>query len=102
MCNPVAAVIGTVASALTQRNAAKKAASAQDAATRQATEAANKQAADADMAFNKANGKQANVQGMSSENEMAAKGGASGTMLTGPMGVDPKSLLLGKTTLLGG
>lgn len=29
------------------------------------------------------------------------KGGASPTMLTGPAGVDPNSLLLGKNTLLG-
>jgi hypothetical protein len=29
-------------------------------------------------------------------------GGAGGTMLTGPMGVDPSQLTLGRTTLLGG
>ena len=33
---------------------------------------------------------------------MAGKAGQSGTMLTGPQGVDPSSLLLGKSSLLGG
>ena len=32
----------------------------------------------------------------------AAKGGPASTMLTGPGGVDPNSLSLGKTSLLGG
>jgi hypothetical protein len=36
-----------------------------------------------------------------SQNQMNAKGGQSGTMLTGATGVDPNSLLLGKKTLLG-
>lgn len=32
----------------------------------------------------------------------AAKGGPSSTMLTGPSGIDPSALTLGKSTLLGG
>ena len=31
----------------------------------------------------------------------SAMGGAGGTMLTGPTGVDPNALALGKSTLLG-
>lgn len=63
---------------------------------------ADKSAFDADTAMNRANGKQPDVNGLQSRNAMDAKGGISGTMLTGPQGVDPKTLLLGKTTLLGG
>ena len=33
---------------------------------------------------------------------MSGKAGASGTMLTGPGGIDPNALQLGKSTLLGG
>jgi hypothetical protein len=35
-------------------------------------------------------------------NVLAGKAGQSGTMLTGPQGVDPTQLTLGKQTLLGG
>ena len=114
MCDPVTATV--VAGALGfvgQQQAASKAANAQNQATQQAattatqTAAANKDAATAaasaaDMANNKANGKQPDVAGLMSQNALNAKGGISGTMLTGPQGVDPQTLLLGKTTLLGG
>lgn len=63
---------------------------------------AKKTATAADEANNKANQKRANSSALLSSNEMAAKAGQSGTMLTGPTGVDPSALQLGKTTLLGG
>lgn len=63
---------------------------------------AKKTAEQADQANNKANQKRANSSALLSSNQMAAKGGQSGTMLTGPNGVDPSALQLGKTTLLGG
>ena len=86
---------------------AQKSASEQAAKTATDTAAANKlyaekSAFDADTAMNRANGKQPDVGSLQSKNALDAKGGVSGTMLTGPQGVDPKSLLLGKTTLLGG
>lgn len=56
----------------------------------------------ADEANNKANQKRANSSSLLSSNQQAAKAGQSGTMLTGPSGVDPSVLQLGKTTLLGG
>lgn len=56
----------------------------------------------ADQAFNKANGKRPNMASIFGANAAAAKGGLSGTMLTGPQGIDSGNLLLGKTTLLGG
>ena len=74
---------------------------AQKDAQAQALANAKTQADQADQANNRANGKQPDVNGLSSANSMAAKGGQSGTMLTGATGVDPKTLLLGKTTLLG-
>jgi len=57
--------------------------------------------ASADMERNRLNPKKANASGVMSGIQQAAKGGASGTMLTGPSGVDPSALQLGKSTLLG-
>lgn len=56
----------------------------------------------ADQAMNRANPKRANTNAALAQAEQAAKGGPSGTMLTGPTGVDQASLSLGKSTLLGG
>lgn len=101
MCAPAAIpwIMGAmVANQYVQGEDAKK---AQQQASQQAQVAATKAADQADQANNAANQKQPDVQGMQSANQMAAKGGVSGTMLTGPQGIDPKSLLLGKTTLLG-
>lgn len=67
-------------------------------AKNRAKEAAKKQEEE----FNRLNGKRPNVGAMASQNEMDAKAGVSGTLLTGPSGVDPNQLLLGRTTLLGG
>jgi hypothetical protein len=74
----------------------------QKQANQQAKDAATKQADLADQANNRANGKTPDLMGLSSQNALDAKGGIGSTMLTGPQGIDPKSLLLGKTTLLGG
>lgn len=89
------------ASALKSVSGANSAAKAQDRATAQAAAQAKATADAADQAFNKANGKQPNVQGLYNDNVAAGKGGVSGTLLTGPQGIDPKTLLLGKSTLLG-
>ena len=119
MCDPVtlglalgasaesAAALGTsaflgAAGIGVQAYGASKAADAQKQSTEQATAAAAATASAADQANNRANGKQPDIMGLSAANSLTAKGGQSGTMLTGPQGVDPKTLLLGKTTLLGG
>jgi hypothetical protein len=81
---------------------ASKGLTAQQRETEMARESANKQASAADQAFNKANGKSPDISSMLSENVLNAKGGQSGTMLTGSSGVDPSTLLLGRKTLLGG
>lgn len=82
---------------------------AQGEANNKAQEAAKQQQANAEKTqtmqqeqINKANARKPDVAAMLSGNEQAAKGGASGTMLTGPQGVDPSSLALSKNTLLGG
>lgn len=83
--------------------------SAQADANRKAQEAANQQKANADKtqkmqeeSVNRANAKRPDIGALLSSNQQAGKGGASGTMLTGPQGVDPNSLALSKNTLLGG
>ena len=57
---------------------------------------------DAERATNRANAKTPDVAAMMAANALAGSSGQSGTMLTGPGGVDPSMLTLGKSTLLGG
>lgn len=107
MCDVATAAMAVLGaySAHSQSQQASKALDAQKTASDQATTQAKATAEAAtkanDEATNRANPKAADLTAMSSSNALAAKGGASGTMLTGPQGVDPSTLLLGKTTLLG-
>lgn len=78
-----------------------KAASAQKDATAEATKQAKITADASTEATNKANQKKPDSMAALAANQGMAKGGAAGTMLTGPTGVDPAALQLGKTTLLG-
>lgn len=55
-----------------------------------------------EQATNKANAKMPNTDAMFAQNQIAGQQGPSSTMLTGPMGVDPSSLSLGKNSLVGG
>lgn len=55
-----------------------------------------------DQANNKANAHGPNTDAMFAANQQAGQAGPSGTMLTGPSGVDPNSLSLGQNTLIGG
>ena len=119
MCDPVslgtllgasagsAAAVGTAAyigagSLALQASSANKQAGATRKASDQATASAKATADAAALANDQANKKQPDAMGLYSNNERAAKGGPSGTMITGPQGVDPTTLLLGKATLLGG
>lgn len=68
----------------------------------QAKAAAEKQAKQAEMDANRANQKQPDTSALLSAAQQSGKSGASGTMLTGPSGIDASSLSLGKTTLLVG
>ena len=94
----VAGVAGTMAySAYTSNQASKR----QAAAQREATTQAEKQAAQAEREFNRANAKKPNVGAIVAANQQASLTGQAGTMLTGPQGIDPTKLELGKNTLLG-
>lgn len=91
----VAGVAGTVYNGIEQSKNAKSAAAT-------ATANAKKTAADSERATNAAGAKAPDVAALLSGAEAAAKGGAGSTMLTGPSGIDPSALKLGKSTLLGG
>ena len=59
------------------------------------------QAAASQEAVNRANQKMPDVGAIMSAAQQAARSGVSSTMLTGPTGIDPTSMQLGKKTLLG-
>lgn len=67
----------------------------------QSKAAADKTAAQADQQFNQQNMKKPDTSAILSAAQQSGKMGAAGTMLTGPQGVDPTQLQLGKSTLLG-
>jgi Flp pilus assembly protein TadB len=73
----------------------------QDAAQMQALQQSEKQRQTSEQAMNRANQRTPNVRGIMEGAMQQAAGGPSGTMLTGPMGVDPSALALGRSTLLG-
>lgn len=66
-----------------------------------AANAADEQASAQEQQFNKLNGKTPDAMAMAAENIQAGKNGPSGTLLTGPKGIDPSKLTLGRNTLLG-
>lgn len=94
----VAAVAGAGISYMNgqeQKSAIKKSAS-------QSQSAADKLYSQQDQANNKANARGPDTNALLAANAQEAQAGQSGTMLTGPMGVDPNQLALGKNTVLGG
>lgn len=93
-----AAILGAVVSGV---QGAKQAGAAKDAA-RQSQSASDKLYAQQEQQNNKANARGPDTEALLAANAQEGQAGASGTMLTGPLGVDPNSLSLGKNTLLGG
>lgn len=93
-----AAVLGAVVSGVQGAKQAKQAKSASNAAQANS----DKLYAQQDQENNRRNARGPNVDSLFAQNEIDGQQGASGTMLTGPMGVDPNSLSLGKNTVLGG
>ena len=93
-----AAAVAGVAVAYNNGQEQKKAA---ERAAQQAEANAKKQEKAADEATNRANQKRANPMAAIDAATQAGKAGVSGTMLTGPQGIDPAMLSLGKNTLLG-
>ena len=91
------AVLGAGTSMDAQRKARNQAEEAATQAKQQADEAAKQQQAQAEQQFNRQNPRQASASMLNA----GSRGGASSTMLTGPQGVDPGALTLGKSSLLG-
>ena len=88
------AVLGAGTSMDAQRKAKNQAEDAGRQAEQQAQQAAQQASQQADQQFNRANQRRPDA--------MPVPAGAGGsTMLTGPQGIDPGALPLGKSTLLG-
>jgi hypothetical protein len=101
----VAAVVGTtyaVYSGEEAKKTQKQAMQRQEVAQTQQLEQAKEVAATSQQNINKANQRRPDTKAVMADAEMAGTGGGSGTMLTGPQGIDPQQLALGKNTLLGG
>lgn len=84
-----------------QKSAAEKAAKQAEQNAAKQEQAADQATNQANQATNQANQKKPNTAWILDAAAQAGKAGASGTMLTGPQGVDPSALTLGKNTLLG-
>lgn len=100
-----AAVAGTAYSVVAGEDAKKQQKKAMESQERaQAQQLAQTQAQQrrSEMAMNAANRRQPDVGGIMERAGQQAGGGPSSTMLTGPGGVDPTQLSLGRSTLLGG
>ena len=80
----------------------ERSATAQKRSQRQALADSRAAAQSADEANNRANQKRPNANAILASAQQAAKGGMGGTLLTGPQGVNPGGMSLGKSTLLGG
>jgi len=91
----------TIASGEDAKKKQAQALSRQESAQVQAVKAAESQRMTSEMAINQANRKKPDVSSIMQAAGESASGGAAGTMLTGPTGVNPNALSLGKTTLLG-
>lgn len=96
----VMAVAAVAGAAISYQNGQEQKKSAEKAAS-QAQANAQKQEKAADEATNRTNTKRADTGAALDSATQAGKAGASGTMLTGPQGIDPAALNLGKNTLLG-
>ena len=80
----------------------EKAMQEQKRAQDQAAAQAESQSRKSEYAMNAANRRMPDMSSIMANAAKGAAGGPSGTMLTGPGGVDPNALALGKNTLLGG
>lgn len=96
----VAAVAAVAGAGVAYQNGQDQKKAAENSAN-QAQANALKQEKAADQATNRANQKKPDTSAILDAATQAGKAGASGTMLTGPQGIDPNLLNLGKSTLLG-
>lgn len=97
----ITAVAAVVVSAGVSYYNGQQQATANKKAMAQAQANADRQAKQAEEDMNRANQKKPDTSAILAAAQQSGKAGASGTMLTGPQGVDPSALSLGKSTLLG-
>lgn len=97
-----ASIGGAIGGGMDQKDKAKKDEKQAKSAAVQAQKNADAAAKQADEDFNRANQKRPDTNAILAAAQDSVRGGTSGTMLTGAQGVDPETLKLGKTTLLGG
>ena len=91
-----------VKSANDQRKVQRQALEDQRKANERAESRAMAEKQRSEQEYNRANRQNVDVESALDASELSAQQGASGTLLTGSMGVDPNTLNLGQNTLLGG
>jgi len=82
--------------------AQKKAMKQQEQAQTEAAAQARSQQRQSEIAMSAANRRKPNIAAIMDNAAEGSMGGPSGTMLTGPTGVNPQDLQLGRSSLLGG
>lgn len=105
IASAAAGIAGTAYSVVAGQDAKKKQGEAmrnQEAAQKTAAEQAQSQQRRSEMTQNAAMRRTPDTASIMERAGQAAGGGPSSTMLTGPGGVDPNALSLGRNTLLGG
>ena len=91
-----------VKSANDQRKVQRQALEDQRKANERAESRAMAEKQRSEQEYNRANRQNVDVESALDASELSAQQGASGTLLTGSMGVDPNQLNLSQNTLLGG
>lgn len=97
-----AALVVSAYGAYSSNQNAKKSQKMQEVAQQEAKQQAEKQEKASDQALNAANMKSPDIGGLLAAAASGNRSGQTSTMLTGPSGIDPNKLKLGKSTLLGG
>ena len=98
----VGSTFEAVKSANDQRKVQRQALEDQRKANERAESRAMAEKQRSEQEYNRANRQNVDVESSLDAAELSAQQGASGTLLTGNMGVDPDQLNLGQNTLLGG
>ena len=98
----IGTTIASVSAANEQRKIQKKQQEQQQRANEQALTRAEEEKQRSEMEYNRANRQNVDVESALDASKLSTKQGASGTLLTGSMGVNPEELDTSKNTLLGG
>ena len=98
----VGSTVVAIQSANQQRKIQQQALEDQRQANERAEPRAKAEQQRSEQEYNRANRQNVDVASAMDASELSAQQGASGTLLTGSMGVDPNQLNLSQNTLLGG